>query len=87
MSITSVRSPIVDCFDDDGFSAGISSLEHDDNFSRFLPDLPFPHRRKKDSNRFQITVADYLVASREVGCSTEYYRHRSSKRIGLLAPT
>jgi hypothetical protein len=27
------------------------------------------------------------VASREVGCSSECYRHRSRKRIGLLTPT
>jgi hypothetical protein len=46
----------------------------------------FPFRRSKDRNRFQTPVAEYLVASREVGCSSECYRHSSSRRIGLPAP-
>jgi hypothetical protein len=46
-----------------------------------------PFRRNEVPNRFQTPVAEYLVASREVGCSAESYDRRSNEPIGLLAPT
>jgi hypothetical protein len=44
-------------------------------------------RRSEDRSRFQISVAEYLVTSHEVGRSAECYEHRSSRPIGLPTPT